>query len=191
MGAQPAGEQPVAVCDMHHVAGATARRPDGSCDTMGPDVDIVLGVTDHRGLAGGAARRMDAHHLLHRHGKHAEGVGLSKIVLHGERKLRQVGQGFQVVGMAAHLVETLPIKRRIGVGVVERPLQPFELQGHELRRATRFRSVPDCLFVAEGLPLSAPPEWSGRRLRSSPTVAPRSAAPMFAVPSGCSPPPHA
>jgi hypothetical protein len=47
----------------------------------------------------------DAHHLLARHGEHAERVVVAQIGLDGERKTREVRETVQVAGMQAGGVE--------------------------------------------------------------------------------------
>ena len=46
-----AGEQAVAVGDVHHVARPSAGRLDRARHHLGPGVDVLAGVADHRGLA--------------------------------------------------------------------------------------------------------------------------------------------
>ena len=79
----------------------------------------LLGVTDHCRLARRAARCMDAKEPFRRHGEHAERIGIPQVRLGGERELRQVGERFQVAGMAAQQIETHSIERRILVSMVE------------------------------------------------------------------------
>ena len=55
--AEPAGEQPVAVGDVHEVPGPAAGGPDRARHHLGPRVDVVAGVADDGRLAGRAAAR--------------------------------------------------------------------------------------------------------------------------------------
>ena len=75
---------------------------------------------------------MDAAELLARHGEHAERIGVAQVLLHGEGKLREVGERLQVVRMHAVVVEPLPVEGRVLVGVADRPLHPLELQPGDL-----------------------------------------------------------
>jgi hypothetical protein len=88
--AQAAGEQAVAVGHVHHVAGAPARRADRARHQVGPAVDVAARVAHHGRLAGGARRGVHPHHLLARHGEHAERVVVAQVGLGGERELRQM-----------------------------------------------------------------------------------------------------
>ena len=90
MRAQAAGEQAVAVGHMHHVAGPPTCGADAARTQVGPGVDVVLRVADHRGLAGRARRCVDARDLRARHREHAERVVVAQVLLGGERKLGQV-----------------------------------------------------------------------------------------------------
>ncbi len=95
--AQPAGEQPVPVGVVQDVAGTAARGPDRAGHHRGPHLDVVAGVADHGGPAGGARGGVDPHHLLARYREHAERVVLAQVGLAGQRVLGQVGQVLAVV----------------------------------------------------------------------------------------------
>ena len=105
MDAEAAGEQTVAVgiVDLH--PRPAAARHDAARTDIGPGADIELGVADDRRLAGRARRGMNAHHLVHRHREHPIGIVRAQIVLRRQRKLAQVGQVLQVVGMHARCIE--------------------------------------------------------------------------------------
>ena len=135
--AEAAGEQAVAVGDVHDVAGAAAGGADRARHQVGPGVDVVLRVAHDRRLAGGARRRVDARHLLARHREHAERVVVAQVLLDGERELRQVGERLQVAGMHALGVERLAVVRHVVVGVLQRPLQALQLQRLRARRGWR------------------------------------------------------
>ena len=130
--AQAAGEQAVAVAHMHHVAGSRTGRADAARHHAGPGVDVLQRVAHHRRLARGAAGGMDARAALARHGEHAERVAVAQVLLGGERKLRQVRQGLEVVRMHAGRVVLGLVDRRIGVGVRQRGFQALELQRAQL-----------------------------------------------------------
>jgi hypothetical protein len=115
--AQAAGEQAVAIAHMHHVARPRAAGADAARHHVGPGVDVVLRVAHHRGLACGAAGRMDAHALLARHGKHAERVAVAQVLLGGEGELRQIGQAAAVVGVHARRIELGAVDGGVGIGV--------------------------------------------------------------------------
>ena len=130
--AESAGEQAVAVGHVHLVARARARGAHRARHDVRPGVDVLRGVADHRGLAGGARGGVDAHDLVHRHREHAEGIGLAQVGLGGERELRQVGERAAVAGFNAGGVEFLPEARHVVVRVRERPAQALELQAAQL-----------------------------------------------------------
>ena len=115
--AQAAGEQAVAIGDVHLVAGTRARGAHRARHDVRPGVDVLRGVADHGRLAGGARRGVDAHDALHRHREHAEGIGFAQVDLGGERKLRQVGERAQISRAHAGGVELLPVARHVVVGV--------------------------------------------------------------------------
>ena len=132
VGAEAPGEQAVAIRVVEDHPAATARRTDGAGDHVGPHVEVVAGVADDRRLAGRAARRVEPYDVLARHREHAERVVLAQRGLRGERQPGEVGEGLDLVGVHARVVERLPVVGDVVVGVAHRPPQPLELEGTEL-----------------------------------------------------------
>ena len=81
---------------------------------------------------------MHAHDLLARHGEHAERIVGAQVVLHRERKLREIVERAQVLRMHAGGAEALAIVSDVLVGVPQRPLQALQLQGAQLVEARGF-----------------------------------------------------
>ena len=129
VGAEPAGEQAVAVGDVDRHAGPAAGGADAAGDDVGPGGEVAVGVADDGRLSGGAAAGVDAPHLVPRHGEHAEGVVRPQVVLRRERELR-AGRPARVrsPGATPAGVERLPVVRDVVVGVLQAPPQPLELQ---------------------------------------------------------------
>jgi hypothetical protein len=75
---------------------------------------------------------VQARHPLSRHREQAERIVVAQVGLDRERELRQVGERLQVGGMDALGVERLPIVFDVGIGVLQAPLQPLELQRLQL-----------------------------------------------------------
>ena len=128
MGAEAAGEKPVAVGDMHLIPGPRARGADGARHEMRPAVDIARRVADDGGFARRTRGGVDAHDAVHRHGEHAEGIALAQVRLGGEREALQILERAAVLRLHARGVELAPVVRHVVVRVLERPLQPPELQ---------------------------------------------------------------
>ena len=84
---------------MHQVTGSRARSADAARHQVRPGVDVVAGVTDHRGLARGATGGMDAGALRARHGKHAIRITVAQIEFGGEGKLGQIRQALAIAGV--------------------------------------------------------------------------------------------
>ena len=101
MGAEAAGEEAVAVGDMHLHAGPAARGANRARHQVRPDVDIARRVADDRRLAGGAGGGVDAHDLLARHREHAERVVLAQILLRGEGEFPKVRQLLEILRVDA------------------------------------------------------------------------------------------
>ena len=71
---------------------------------------------------------MHAHHLTHRRGEHAVGIGLAQIGLRRKGELRQIRELLQVVGVHAGRVELGAIVRYVVVRMAERPFHALQLQ---------------------------------------------------------------
>ena len=126
---------------MNFVFCRPARRAQGAGDNIGPVINIVLRITHHRRLAGGARRRVDAHHLLHRHRKGIKRIVVAQILLGGAGKLAQIAQLMKIVRMNARRVEFAAIHRHIVIGVLQGPLQTLGLQGLQLVARCAFNRV--------------------------------------------------
>jgi hypothetical protein len=81
---------------------------------------------------------MHPHDLIARHGKHLERVILAQVVLGRERKLAQIVERFQIVGVGAVGIELLPVVLDVLIRVTQRPAQALELQGRNLVAAGGF-----------------------------------------------------
>ena len=141
MCAQPAGKQAVTVAHMHHVSGHGTRCADAAGDAVAPHVYIVLGVAHHCGFAGGAAGSVDAAACFALDGKHAKGVAVAQVFFLGEGELGQVGQRRAIVRVHASVVELGFVHRGVGVSVLQRGTQAFELQGAQFGNRSRFNAV--------------------------------------------------
>ena len=100
----------------------------GTRHQVRPVVQVLTGIADHGGFAGGAAGGVHANHLFTRHREHAEGVVIAQILLGGERKLRQIFQLLQVIRMHARCVEDAAVMRHVRVRMRQRPPQALQLQ---------------------------------------------------------------
>ncbi|MNV46983.1 hypothetical protein D3C71_1388320 [compost metagenome] len=63
MRAQPAGKESVAISHVNFILARAAGGAQRTGDNIGPVVDIVLRVADHRRFTRRAGGRMNAHHL--------------------------------------------------------------------------------------------------------------------------------
>ncbi len=141
VGAEAAGEQAVAVRVVHAVTGADAAGAEAAGDEGGPRGQVVVGVADHGGLAGGAGGGVDAAQLGARGGERAERVALPQELLVRVRELGEVPELREVRGVDAVRVEVLPIRGHVLVGVVQGPAEAFELERLDLVPAHRLLGV--------------------------------------------------
>ena len=139
--AEAAGEQTVAVRDVHDVAGTAAGRANRARHEQRPRVDVLRGVADDRRLARRAARCVHAHDLLARHGEHAERIVGAQIVLHRERKLREIVERAQVLRMHAGGAEALAIVSDVLVRVPHATIAGAAAAGRAARRCSPSRSA--------------------------------------------------
>ncbi len=130
--AEAAGEQAVAIGVVQLVGRPAAGGADRARHDRRPHRDVGPAVAHHRRPAGRAARRMDAHDLVHRHGEHAEGIVLPEILLGREGQPGKVVEAGQVAGSEAGGGERPAVMRHPLIGVRQRPPEPPELECREL-----------------------------------------------------------
>ncbi len=126
--AESAGEEAVAVCDVHDVPAPAAGGADRPRADVGPRVDVMRRVADDRRQAGRPARGVHADDLLARHREHPERIVLAQVVLRREREPAQVVEPTAVVGMHVGRVEGAPVEGDVLVRVADAPAKPFELE---------------------------------------------------------------
>ena len=71
---------------------------------------------------------MNAHHLLHRHGKGIERIVIPQVLLGGAREFADIRQLFEIVRVNARGVKLAFVHRHVVIGVMQRPLQTLGLQ---------------------------------------------------------------
>ena len=124
---QAAGEQAVAVGDLHGVVLRHARAAKAAGHALGPHLDVALGVAGDDGLAGRAGGGVDAHDLRAGRGKGAVRVVVAQVALIHEGQELQVRKGADVLGLYALLLHPLAVEGDVGVHAVDGLLQPLEL----------------------------------------------------------------
>ena len=102
---------------------------EGADHDAGPDLQILLGVGDDDGLAGGAAGGVQADHLLHRAGEQAERIGVAQVGLDGERQVRDVVERAQVGRGEAALLHALAEQLHVVVGRAHDGLEAAPVAG--------------------------------------------------------------
>ena len=132
-GAEPAGEQAVAVGVVHDVSRPRAGAGDAARHQVGPEVDVGLGVADHGSLAGRAGGGMQPRHLLARHREQAERIGVAHVGLGRERKTPDVVERFQLVRSDPCRIEFGAHMRDLGVGKLKLRFQAQKLKRGQIR----------------------------------------------------------
>ncbi len=138
--AEPAGEEAVAHHVLEDVALAHSHHMEAARDEVGPALDVAGGVEDRGGEAGGAGGVVEANHFRLRHGQQAIGVGVSQVLLLGEREPRQVVEGADRFRAEALVGQHLRVVRGLG-GLGDCPAEPLELQRLQRPRFGDFDGV--------------------------------------------------
>src|SRR5690606_38328879 len=162
VGAQSAREEPVAVADMDDIVGAGPRRADRASDDVRPGIDVARGIADHGGLAGRAARCVDANDLFAVQRKHPEGIVGPQVRLGSEPELAQVVERAQVVGMYPGGVEGASVLGNVAVGSGQAVAQALEQERAQFIEARMF----------DRLERQAARGYSRAHLHGSPVVSP-------------------
>ncbi len=189
--AQAAGEQAVAVGDVHDVAGAPAGGADRARDQVGPGVDVALRVAHDGRLAGRARRGVDAHDLLARHREHAERVVVAQVLLGRERELAPGRRATcRSAGCTPRASNARAVVRHVVVGVLQASTAGAAAAAPAARRGWRSRSARGrrggvldghrvvsfsaCVPVADGQAIDAAcPSCVYERPRNTATRSPR------------------
>ena len=127
--ADAAREQAVAHHVLEHVGLPHAGHVHGPGREVGPPFDIGPCVVDDRGVAGGARRGVQAHHLLHRHREEAVGEMVPQVRLGGEGQARDVRDRGERPGAAraVQVAVVRGVRRPLQGGVQSLELPPLEV----------------------------------------------------------------
>ena len=132
VGAEAAGEESVAVGDLHHVVAGDAVHGHAPGDALGPDRYVAGGLRDADRLAGGAGGAVEAVDLAHRRGGEPERVLVAQVRLFHEGELREVLERHEVARLDAGLVAAAAEERHALVFVGDESLELLELQRPQL-----------------------------------------------------------
>ena len=130
--AKAAGKHAVAEGHLGAVGGYHVGHGGQAHDALAPHVHVVAVVAGHDGLAGGAARGVQAHGVVYGDGKEAEGEGVAHDLLVGEGQAAHVVEGLDVLGLGAQGIELLAVPRDALVDVGDLVLEAIELQRADL-----------------------------------------------------------
>ena len=113
MQAESAGKQPIAIGDVHKIAGISARCRQGTGGALRPHVEVVLGISNHRLFPGGPGGGVNPYHFIHRRRKKAIGIVVAQVLLISKGQLGQVIDAADVIRPDSHLVKLFVIKRDV------------------------------------------------------------------------------
>ena len=130
---KPAREESVAVGHLDHVAGADAVHGEAAHRTVLPHGDVILRVGNADGLAGGAARAVETHDLIHGCAAKPHWILVAQIRLLRERQKLDVGERLDVLWLHAAFLAAFAEEGHALVGVFDGPLKTVKL-----KRAERF-----------------------------------------------------
>ena len=132
MQAESPRKQAVAEGNLEDVLVRRPRHIENAGDAGGPHVQIVAGIAANDWLARGAARRVQADDLFHRHGEQAEGIVVPEIVFGRVGNLFDVLERLDMLGFQPDRIEPLPIHLHVVVSVSYDMFKPFQLQFAQL-----------------------------------------------------------
>ena len=106
---------------------------EGARHDLGPDRDVLAGVGDDDGFAGGAGGGVQAHDVAHGAGEESVGVGVAQIGFDGEGQPGDVGECLDRVGGQVARLQALPEQGDVGVGARDHRAQAPQLDFFEPR----------------------------------------------------------
>ena len=112
-----AGEEAVAVGDLHDVFICSAGSDDRPCAALLPHVQVLLGIEGHNALSGGAGSGLNADAVLEIRAQKAVGIGFAEIVFGEERKFLDVVNALYVFRLYTFLVHQIAVVGDIVVDV--------------------------------------------------------------------------
>ena len=99
---------------------------------------------------------VNSHYIRMRSGKKTEGIGVTKVVLRGIRKLGYILYSLDIRGLTACGVHSLAVKFYVAVNVLHELYEPFTLKGcHFLSGHTFYFFIPDHFLRSSELRLVA------------------------------------
>ena len=104
-----AGEEAVAVRDLHDVFVSAACCYDRSCAALLPHVDVFLCIESDNALTGCAGSGLDADAVLEISAEKAVGIGFAEVVFAKERKLFDVVYALDVFRLNSFLVHQIAV----------------------------------------------------------------------------------
>ena len=126
--AKAACKETVAVEVLHDVCAAESAGEEAALHDLGPDFHVFLGITDDNRLTGSAGACMQTHDFAHIDCKETVRISVAQVLLHGERNLHDVLQGFDVVGGHAFFDHAFVEQRNLFVGEFHGCTQTLQLQ---------------------------------------------------------------
>ena len=135
--AETAGEETVTVAVLEHVLPSHTERGHASGEGLGPVLEILFGVTDDGGLAGGSGGDVYADELVVRSYEQTVGIVVAEVALPHEGDLAEGFEGGDVVRGQTGLLHATPEEVRLLVHLADLLLQKVEL--HLLKLLTGHR----------------------------------------------------
>ena len=161
MGAQTAGEEPVAEGVLEDVTTVQSTGGEGARHDLRPDVHVLARIGDHDGLAGGTGGGVQTHHIPDRAGEETEGIGVAQVRLDREREFGDVRQAADGLRGQAALLHALAEQGDVLIGTRDHGAQAAQLHllqalsGQEVRGAGRVKA-PRGVVPKLGLHASPP-----------------------------------
>ena len=127
-----AGEQTVAVGNLHHVILRAAHGGDGTGTAVLPQIHVVLGVEGYHAAAGGAGGGLDAYAVGEGFCQKAVGILIPQIILLEEGQFVQILHPFDIVGGDAFFLHQRAVVGYVVPYMANLTAQTLALQGAHL-----------------------------------------------------------
>ena len=141
---ETAGEKPVAIGNGENVVARHAEGSEAARHALGPDTDVLAGITHDGGVARGAGGSVNADDFAGRSGLKAERIVVPEVLLRREGEFHDVVDGADVIRGEVHLLQLVPIERNVMVHVLHNLVKPFALErAHFVAAHAFFVGIPD------------------------------------------------
>ena len=127
-----AGEEAVAVCDLHDILVGTAGSDDRSSAAFLPDIDVFLCIKSYHALSGSAGSGLDADAFLEVCAEKTVGICFTEVIFAQERELLDIIDTLNVFRLYSFFVHQIAVVGDIVIDMFHLPDDLFVLNFENL-----------------------------------------------------------